>query len=134
MTHLDQTIAAAYASDGSPEQANKVYLTLLQTILYIPVQKDTPANQEEAFIPLYAAIDEKIFLLGFDTIERLTHWAGDQLDKMSYVELSGHDLMTGISEQAYFALNPGESFHKEFSPDEIKHLKKIIMKIDQLKG
>lgn len=138
MTELDQVIAAAYASEGKQDDVNKVYLTLIRTLLYLPVQKQ-PENKvlqadEEPFKPLFAKVDDKYFLLAFDTEDRLIAWAGDQIEHINYVEISGHDLVAGINDQAYFCLNYGTDYYKEFSPDEVKRLKMIVSKIDQLKA
>src|SRR5579862_2081407 len=133
MTELDNVIAAAFASEGKQEDVNKVYLTLLRTQLVIPVKKEASSSPEEPFSPLFAKMDERYFLIAFDTIERLKAWAADQLDQIAFVELLGRDFIVGMSEQAYLCLNLGTDYYKEFSPDEVMHLKKIIMKVDQLK-
>ena len=133
MTELDNVIAAAFASEGKQEDVNKVYLTLLRTQLIVPVKKEASPNPEEPFFPLFAKMDEKYFLIAFDTIERLKAWAEDQLDQIAFVELLGRDFIVGMSEQTYLCLNLGTDYYKEFSPDEIMHLKKVIMRVDQLK-
>lgn len=136
MTELDQVIATAFASSGKQDDVNKVYLTLIRTPLFLPVQKEEPEQQpdaEEPFKPLFAKIDDKYFMLAFDTIERLTAWAGEQLDHISYVEITGRDVIAGISEQVYLCLNYGTDHYKEFAPDEVMRLKMIVSKIDQLK-
>lgn len=134
MTELDNVIAAAFASEGQQqEDVNKVYLTLLRTQLTIPVKKEPSLNEEEPFSPLFAKIEDKYFLIAFDRLERLQAWAGDQMDNIGYVELLGRDFIAGMSDQVYFCLNLGTDYYKEFSPDEIKRLKTIVSKIDQLK-
>lgn len=135
-TELDRVIAAAFASQGKQEDVNKVYLTLLRSSLFIPVKKRDPAmshvDEQEPFSPLFAKINENYFLLAFDTLERLTNWAGEHMDQIDYVELSGQDMIFGINENVYLGLNIGTPFYKEFSPDEIKQLKKIVARIQQL--
>jgi hypothetical protein len=136
MTELDQKIAVAYKSEGKQQDVNQVYLTLLRTTLYIPVQKEKPILDEEndePFRPLFVKIDANYFLVAFDTPDRLHHWANEDLDKMAYVELSGRDLIAGINENVYLCLNVGTSFYKEFTPGEVQRIKMIVSKIDQLK-
>ncbi len=135
MTELDQLIAAAYASEGKQDSVNKVYLALLRTSLFIPVEKMliTPAEDEEPFKPLFANIDDKVFMIAFDSIERLTAWAGQEFSQLDYVELLGKELITGMNEQVFLCLNLGTEFYKEFSPDEVKQLKKIVARIEQLR-
>ena len=139
MTELDTLIAAAYASEGKQDDVNKVYLTFLRSPLLIPVEKvaadQVPAadSEEEPFKPLFAKVEGNFFMLVFDTVERLRAWAGDQLDLIDYVEISGRDIIAGLSDQVYLGLNLGEKYYKEFSPDEVIQLKKIVARIDQLK-
>jgi type III secretion system (T3SS) SseB-like protein len=133
MTELDQKIADAYKSGGKQQEVNQVYLTLLRTTLYIPIQKEKSMHDEEPFRPLFINIDGNYFLIAFDTVERFNTWAGKELDKMAYVKLSGRDMIAGINENVYFCLNVGTAFYKEFTPDEVKRIKIIVSKIDQLK-
>lgn len=134
MTELDKAISAAYASQGKQEDVNKVYLELLRSVLFLPVNKEKSPDDEEPFRPLFAKIEENYFMLVFDTLERLTQWAGDQMNQINYVEISGRDLIAGVNENVFLVLSPGLEFSKEFSPDEVKQLKKIVARIDQLKG
>ena len=143
MTELDQLIAAAYASEGKQDDVNKVYLTLLRSSLFVPVEKaaeNAPVvdpvadNEEEPFKPLFAKIDDNYFLLAFDSVERLVAWAGDEASQVDYVELTGRDVIAGINEQVFFCLNVGTPFYKEFSPEEVMRMKSIVSRIDQFRG
>jgi hypothetical protein len=133
MTELDQAIAAAFASEGKQEDVNKVYLMLLQSMLFVPVKKEESTDPEEPFTPLFAKIDDNYYMVVFDTEERLFAWVGENQDQVGYVEISGRDVIAGISEQVYLCLNMGSQYYKEFSPDEVKRLKMIVSRIDQLK-
>ena len=134
MTELDQAIVAAFASEGKQDDVNRVYLTLLRTSLYVPVKKEQSTDPDEPFAPLFAIVDDHYFMMGFDTVERLMAWLGDQKDQVAYVELSGRDVIAGISDEVYLCLNVGTEFYKEFSPDEVKRLKMVVSRIDQMKG
>jgi hypothetical protein len=131
MTKLDQLIEAAFQSEGKQEQVNKVYLSLLNTQLYLPTQKNLELAEleDEPFIPLYTQQDENFFLPVFDTKDRLEIWAGEHFDQMAYVELKGWDIVRGIGDKVYLCLNFGTPFYKEFSPDEVKRLKMIIQRL-----
>lgn len=133
MSELDNLIAVAYASEGKQEDVNKVYLTLLRTQLVIPVKKEPSLNEEEPFSPLFAKLDDKFFLIAFDSLERLSAWAGEEFDNIGYVDLLGRDFIAGMSDQAYFCLNLGTDYYKEFSPDEVKRLKMVVSRVDQLR-
>ena len=61
-------------------------------------------------------------------MKRLKNWAGEHFAEMDYTTLSGHQLIFGIGEQVRLCLNVGTDFYKQFSQDEIQHLKRIIAK------
>jgi hypothetical protein len=136
MTELDQVIAKAFGSEGKQDDVNKVYLTLLRSVLIIPVEKATViANaDEEPFKPLFAKLEDKYFMLAFDTLERLQAWGHEHLDMLDYVEITGRDLIAGINDGVYLCLNVGATYYKEFSPEEVTQLKKVVARIDQLKS
>lgn len=134
MIELDQLIMNAYQSEGKQEDVNKVYLTLLKTPLFVPVKKRTQeeTSEEEPFTPLFAKVEDNYFMAVFSTLERLIDWAGDQYPQIDFVELSGRDVIAGINEDVYLCLNSATTFYKEFSPDEVKRLKMVVSRIDQL--
>ncbi|HSW94101.1 MAG TPA: SseB family protein [Gammaproteobacteria bacterium] len=136
MTELDQAISKAYQSGGTQQDASQVYLILLRSTLFLPVKKEMPdtAKKDEPFYPLYAVIEGNCFMLAFDTLDRLTHWAKDEMARIDYVEITGRDLVAGMNEKIFLVLNIESECRKEFSPDEVMHLKKLVAKIDQLKG
>lgn len=131
MTELDQLIATAYSEEGKTEAANKVYSALLRTTLYLPVSKEQSNNPEEPFVPLFAEFDGKVFMMIFDTIERLQIWAGEHIDDMDYVALLGRDIVRGVGEDVILCLNFGTDYYKEFAADEITRLKITVNKLDQ---
>ena|SRR5579872_14368 len=135
MTELDQAISKAYQSQGKQEDVNQVYLLLLKSPIFLPIKKETvkKAKDDEPFHPLYAVIEGKYFMLAFDTLDRLTNWGRDQMAHIDYVEITGRDLIAGINENVFLVLNVETGFYKEFPPEEVMHLKKIVSKIDQLK-
>jgi len=134
MTELDLKIQAAYQSNGQQEAVNHVYLTFFRTTLFVPVKKQIQKDDLEPFSPLYANIDGKYYLPTFDTLERLQAWAKDIIDDIHFVELTGDDLLAGVNKDVYVCLNIGTAFYKEFSPDEVLHLKKIIGKLAQIQS
>jgi hypothetical protein len=134
MTDLDELIKTAYASEGRQEDVNKVYLAFIRSLLFVPVEKNSPdVSAEEPFRPLFANFDGKYFMLAFDTTERLAEWAGEHAEAIEYVEISGRDVIAGVGEEVYLCLNLGTDFYKEFSPDEIRRIKTIVARIDQLR-
>jgi hypothetical protein len=130
MTELDQLISAAYENEGKQEFANKVYLSLLRTPLFVPTRPQAQVESEEPFIPLYAEQGDNFFMLVFDTLERLQTWAGEYHKDMEYVEIKGWDVVRGLGEKVYLCLNFGTPFYKEFAPDEVLKLKTIIQRLN----
>lgn len=135
MTELDQLISIAFASEGRQEDVNKVYLALLRSVLFVPTEKTTDSVVEgEPFRPLFATVNDAFYLLAFDTLERLQSWAGAHAEEMDYVEISGRDMVAGLGDEVFVGLNVGSSFYKEFSDQEIKRLKMIVSRIDQMRS
>lgn len=132
MTELDQAIASAFKSEGVMADANKVYLTLLRSSFFVPVKKEKALDDEEPFAPLFTVIEEQHFMLIFDQLERLEAWAGPHFAEMGFVELNGHDVIRGINEGVFLCVNLGTPFYKEFSPEEVKRLKMIVARIDNI--
>jgi len=134
MTQLDTAIQTAFQNPENQALINKAYLFFLQTLLFIPVKKEKPAFIDEPFSPLFTKIENNYYLLAFDTLNRLKDWAKDVLDQIDYVELSGNEIISGINHNVHLCLNVGTDFYKEFSPNEVLHLKKMVAKIQQLKN
>jgi hypothetical protein len=135
-TRLDELIAKAYTSAGAQDDVNKVYLALLQEVLFVPVEKavlGSARDPEEPFKPLFAKVNDNFYMLAFDRLERLEVWAGEQMDSMDYVEIQGRDVIAGLGEQAFLGLNVGCEFYKEFTADEVKRLKTVVARIVQLR-
>jgi len=133
MTELDQVIAEAFARQGEQSSVNQVHLLFLKSTLFLPVDKEPVPTDEEPFRPLFAEFEQRIFMLVFDTLDRFTDWAGEQVGQLAYVEITGRDIIAGVGEDVYLVLNAGTEYCKEFSPDEIKYLKKIVTRIDEMK-
>lgn len=133
MSELDQVIAAAYDGEGTQDKVNKVYVTLFRQTLYMPVYKKN--DKDEPFMPLYMQEGKKYFILVFDSLTRLQTWAASEYKNLDYAEMLGADVLRSIgNDVVYLCLNIGTNFYKEFSPEEIAYLKKMLEKIAALKG
>lgn len=130
MTELDVVIEAAFKSTGKQEAVNKVYLTFIRTLFFVPIKKEK--EKSDHFSPLFTKIENQFFMSAFDSKERFITWAGDHLSEMDYIELSGKEIINGIKEAVYLCINVGTSFYKEFSPEEIQRLKIIVARIEQI--
>jgi hypothetical protein len=130
ITNLDKALKEAFDNEG--KTANKAYAVLLRSEFYMPVNKIE--NEEQPFIPFFLEEDEKIFIPVFDTLERLQSWADNTENTIDFVTLAGSELIRGIGEHITLCLNIGSSCYKEFYPDEILRLKKMVSKLDELKS
>lgn len=133
MTELEQAMAAAFAGSGQQSLVNRFHRLFLQSIFFLPIDQNHPPSEEEPFRPLFIEHEQNIFMLVFDSQKRATAWAGDVADEIHCIEISGRDLIASIGESVYLILNAGAKIYKEFSPDEIKYLKKVVARIEQLK-
>jgi hypothetical protein len=134
MTELDEAVQAAFTSSGGRSEVNKVYLALVRTLLFVPVEKNPVIiSEDEPFRPLFANVNGNYFMLVFDSQDKLANWAGEHYADMNYVEISGRDVIAGVGDQVFLGLNLGTDFYKEFSPDEVKRVKTIVARIDQLR-
>lgn len=133
MTELEQAMAAALTGNGQTSAVNRFHRLFLQSIFFLPVDQNHEPSEEEPFHPLFIEHEKNIFILIFDSEERVKTWVGDMDEKISCIKISGRDLMTNIGESVYLILNAGATIYKEFSPDEIKYLKKVVARIEQLK-
>ncbi len=129
MTQLDQLISQAYENQGKQEFANRVYLCLLNTQLFVPTRPQASVDTDEPFIPLYTQQDDSFFMPVFDSLERLETWAGEHYQSMEYVEVKGWDVVRGLGASVYLCLNFGTPWYKEFAPDEVAKLKTIIQRL-----
>jgi len=133
VSELDQVIEAAYITEAAQDKFNKVYVTLFRTMLYMPVYRNADDN-EEPFTPLHLQNEEQYFIPVFDSLTRLQAWAQHEYQDLDYAEILGADVIRCIGDTAvYLCLNAGTEYYKEFSPEEILHLKKMVAKIDSLK-
>ena len=134
MSALDTLLKTAYDAEGSTDSANKFYVALFRTNLYMPVKINKTDSLEEPFSPLYVQQDEHFFVPIFDSLERLQAWAGAHHEKIDHVEITGEAVIRGLGSKAYLCLNVGTPFYKEFSPEELTRLKITIVKMDKLRN
>lgn len=131
LSNIDTLIKNAYESQGATADVNKVYLEFIKSELYIPAELNEN-DSEEPFKPLFSIADEYVFMVAFDDYDRLIKWAGENAVETDYVCIKGRDLISGIGENVFLALNPSFEFYKEFSPEEIQRIKTIVSRIDSL--
>jgi len=131
MRTIDAYIEDAMRHEGAQEKANAVYLALLRTTFFVPVNKQTRTLQanDEPFSPLFAKANDKFIMCAFEALEDLQAWAGEQADEMDYVELIGRDIVKGVGAQVLLAINPHLKASKIFSSEELNYLKKVVAKL-----
>lgn len=127
LTEIDQKLNSIMSCMGRDmNEINQFYAMLLRTPLYVPA--DINADSSEEYSPWFTKIDDEFFLVCFDTQERYEHWISsiDDDKRPKCMVMHGHNLIENIGVDVYLALNPGLPFYKEFHPDEIKRLKKVV--------
>lgn len=132
MTTLDDLIAKAYASQGKSEDASAVYEAVFKTVFFVPSEPQTAADKIEAidagepFAPLCVTHDNRIFIIAFDTQEKLDNWAGVKRNTIDCFKISGTNLIKAMGSNAHLCVNVDTNFYKEFPPDELDKLRKIL--------
>lgn len=125
MTELDQALER-YMQDENRQ--SDYYDLVLNTEFYIPIcESDAESDlaDKESVTPLLIDSDNKTYLMLFDTEERLTEWARQQVN---YVILVGYQVAELSTPELHWAVNIGGQFAKEFVPDEIKWLQQAVEK------
>jgi len=120
MSELDQALEAYLKDDA---QQNAYYALVLASDLYVPLQADeTEATEKtlESVRPLILESDDKHYMMLFDSAERLTEWAKEEVP---YAVITGQLAAQISSPSLHWAINIGSGFAKEFVPEEIEHLK-----------
>lgn len=126
-TELDK--ALAHVQDN-PDEVHVFYNTFLNSVLYLPTH-DAPEGQEDdqkQLRPIFSQSGDTLFLMLFDSLERLKGWA--QKD-MGYVGLQGHAILDMMDPRFHWFLNYGSAYGHEFGSDEIKWLKSAVQQATQ---
>lgn len=132
-TALDQLLKKTYESEGNTKDVNNFYLEFFKTPLYVPIDPANSAEDSSAIQPLFCLENELLLMAAFDSLEKLQDWAKEYKDEMHYAQISGEEVIQGVGLKTSLALNPGTSLYKEFSPEELLHLKKMLVKVATLK-
>ncbi len=126
MTPIDKAYAAAFKDQT---KAGDFYNLFLRSDIFIPTF-DVPeregarrADGQEAFNPVIIENEGRKTLILFDTLERLKGYATREI---GYVAMPGHAILEAMPEGMHWALNHTTDHYKEFSPEEIAHLKKQV--------
>ena len=116
MTALDEALEK-YREDDEHQDA--YYELVLNTDFYIPIcepEEESP----DSVVPLQFESEGKSYLMLFDSEERLTAWAKQEV---RHAVIAGHLLAEISTPQIHLAVNFGDGNAKEFVPDEIKWLR-----------
>lgn len=81
------------------------------------------AEEENTIVPVLIESDGTNFLMLFDTLERLSAWAQEEVD---YLCLPGHAIVEMMEPEVHWILNIGTPYTKEFVSAEIKWLKESL--------
>lgn len=117
MSELDQALEAYLQNEGEQE---RYYDLVLKSDFYIPVKVEEGSPATDAMQPLVLESEGKHYMPLFDSAERLTAWAQQEVP---YVILAGFGVAAISTPHLHWAVNLGSGFAKEFLPEEIGWLK-----------
>ena len=128
LTELDK---AGMFVQENPDDIHVFYNTFLTSFLYIPTH-DIPQKNKEALSPegkelrpIFTQSGDTLFLMIFDTLERLSAWAQKEV---GYVGIEGLALLEMMDPKFHWFLNYGSEHGREFSSNEISWLKSAVQK------
>lgn len=123
LSPLDQ----AYADALEDAQKGLAYYNLLlNSELFIPVhsaEKENPNTTGGTFEPILMKPDGVLFLIVFDSLERLRQWGNDEI---AYVSMSGRNLVEAVGSDLHWALNVETDHRKIFVPEELQRLAELV--------
>jgi len=119
LTVLDQTLRSAEANS---DLDGLYYRAFLSVYLYIPTTAAVDPNG--GYSPLAYEMDGDLYVMLFDTLDRLNAWAGGR--EIPYARLPGYALVEAADLNTHWALNVGTDHVKLFIPDEIRWLKESV--------
>lgn len=127
-TELDKALMLV---QENPDEVHVFYNTFLNSVLYLPTHDAPESNREgvassgKELRPIFTQSGETIFLMLFDSLDRLSAWAEKD---MGYVGLEGHALLDIMDPKFHWYLNYGTEYGHEFGSDEIRWLKSAVQR------
>lgn len=132
MTALDQAFQELHEDPENIEKRHHFYSLFLQTDFFVPTFDQesadlvrgggAPEDQEKA-LPLVMEADGNNFMMLFDQQERVTEWAGEELQCLT---MPGYVAVAMATEGLHLAMNVGSDYSKQFVPEEIAWLKRVV--------
>jgi hypothetical protein len=134
MTELDQALDTLRKDVDSSDNQSNFYNIFLNTKFYVPsITDEVPLGEgdatKEVEMPLIVDAEGMNYLMLFDTEERLETWAEK---KVPFMQTHGHLIVASSPNDFYWAMNFTTEYGKQFVPDEIAWLKKMVS--DNLAG
>ena len=132
MTPLDQALKTLHEDPDSLENRHHFYSLFLQTDFFVPTYDQenggmlkgtgAPENLQQA-LPLIMESDGADFMMLFDSAERVTAWAAEEVKCMT---VPGYVVIAMATEGLHLAMNVGTDLSKQFIPEEITWLKQVV--------
>jgi len=127
-TELDKALVFV---QENPDEVHVFYNTFLNSILYLPTHDAPESNTVDVapagkkLSPIFTKNGDTIFLMIFDSLDRLSAWAQKEV---GYVGLEGHALLDMMDPKFHWYLNYGTEHGREFGSDEIRWLKSAVQR------
>ena len=123
MTKIDTALETFRQDMDDPKNQSQFYDLFLNSNFLVPTNERDPDGPEDQVLPLVLEAEGNDYLVLFDTEQRLTDWAGGEVD---FVEVPGHVLAEISTPPLRWALNVGTEHTKEFLPEEITWLRQAV--------
>ena len=127
MTDLDKALERLWQEADRPDARAAFYDLFLNTTFYVPTTEsnapDGGCSEKHGTAPLVVVYEGEDYLVLFDREERLNGWA-EQI--LPFAEVPGHILVGLCVPGLHWALNVGTEHAKQFVPDEIAWLRRVV--------
>ena len=128
MTELDQALVALRKDADNSEKQGHFYNLFLNTNFFIPsITDEAPAKDgddtRKVEMPLIVDEEGSNYLMLFDSEERLEAWAEQ---KVQFMQSHGHMVVAATPDNFNLAMNYATEYGKQFVPDEIAWLQKMV--------
>ena len=132
MTPLDQALKQLHEDPENLENRHHFYSLFLQTTFHVPtfdqassdlIRGEGAPDDPEKALPLIMEADGSDFMMLFDQEERVKEWAQEEV---KCITMPGFVAIAMATEGLHLAMNVGSDYSKQFVPEEISWLKRVV--------
>ena len=130
MTPLDKALTNLHEDPENVENRHHFYSLFLQTNFLVPTFNEEKGEvardgelEESRALPLIMESDDCNFMMLFDHEDRVVAWAEEGVQ---CITVPGYVAIAMATEDLYLAMNVGTDYPKQFVPEEIAWLKRVV--------